>query len=264
MAMTPLCLLAIVHPFGKRKPTILIIATRRGKMQPSSNSQCHCERSEAIPCFSDLTSVFVAYSGIHFLGEKPSLMQWGGTAITALGVGIYFLPVAVPQAQVIGILIALVCLAGNVFASLMGRQVNRGSRLSPLLVTFISMGIGSILMLGFGLGTQDLGPVSWQDWALIAWLAVVNTALAFTLWNRTLRALTAIESSIINSLMMPQIALLAFLFLDETLKVKEIFGLVLVGAGVLIVQIKKISSTSRWTPVVINATIIIALQLHAE
>ncbi len=187
----------------------------------------------------NLTSIFVAYSGIHFLGERPSLTQWGGTAVTALGVGIYFLPVAVPQAQVIGILIALVCLAGNVFASLMGRQVNRGSRLSPLLVTFVSMGVGSVLMLGLGLGTQGLGPVSGQDWAIIAWLAVVNTALAFTLWNRTLRSLTAIESSIINSLMMPQIALLAFLFLGETLKTKEILGLVLVGAGVLIVQLKK-------------------------
>ena len=166
-------------------------------------------------------------------------MQWGGTVLTAVGVGIYFLPIAVPRAQVIGIIIALVCLTGNVFASLLGRQVNRGSRFSPLLVTFISMGIGSLLMLGIGLGTQGLGQVSWQDWVIIAWLAVVNTAVAFTLWNNTLRTLSAIESSIINSLMMPQIAILAFIFLEETLKMKEIIGLALVGAGVLIVQLKK-------------------------
>jgi drug/metabolite transporter (DMT)-like permease len=69
-------------------------------------------------------------------------------------------------------------------------------------------------------------------------LAVVNTAFAFTLWNHTLRTLSAVESSVINSLMMPQIAILAFVFLEETLSAKEIWGLILVGIGVLIVQVK--------------------------
>ena len=80
--------------------------------------------------------------------------------------------------------------------------------------------------------------MTWQDWAIIAWLAVVNTAFAFTLWNHTLRTLSAVESSVINSLMLPQIAIMAFVFLDETLNTKEILGLILVGIGVLIVQLK--------------------------
>jgi drug/metabolite transporter (DMT)-like permease len=63
-----------------------------------------------------------------------------------------------------------------------------------------------------------------QSWLLIAWLAVVNTAFAFTLWNHTLRTLSAVESSIINNLMLPQIAILAFVFLGETLNGKEILG----------------------------------------
>jgi drug/metabolite transporter (DMT)-like permease len=69
-------------------------------------------------------------------------------------------------------------------------------------------------------------------------LAVVNTAFAFTLWNNTLRTLTAVESSILNSLMMPQIALMAVFFLGEKLAVKEIAGLVLVGIAVIVVQLK--------------------------
>jgi drug/metabolite transporter (DMT)-like permease len=48
-----------------------------------------------------------------------------------------------------------------------------------------------------------------------------------------------VESSIINSLMMPQIAILAFLFLGESLTVKEIVGLVLVSLGVVVVQLQK-------------------------
>ena len=39
--------------------------------------------------------------------------------------------------------------------------------------------------------------------------------------------------------MMPQIAILAYMFLGEALSTKEIIGLVLVGIGVLVVQLSK-------------------------
>ena len=187
----------------------------------------------------NLTPVAVGVSGIFLLSERPTVLQWFGIALATLGVGFYFLPISLPQAQVIGVTIALVGVLANAGSSLLGREVNRGGKLSPLLVTFASMGIGSSLLLLAGIITQGFGNMSWQDWALILWLALVNTAFAFTLWNHTLRTLTAVESSVINSLMMPQIALLAYIFLGETLSLKEVWGLILVGAGVLIVQLKR-------------------------
>ena len=65
---------------------------------------------------------------------------------------------------------------------------------------------------------------------LIAALALVNTALAFTLWNLTLRVLSAAESSVINNTMLIQIAVLAWLFLGESLDGKAIAGLLLAAA----------------------------------
>ncbi len=47
---------------------------------------------------------------------------------------------------------------------------------------------------------------------------------------------------------MPQIAILAFVFLGETLNGKEITGLVLVGLGVMIVQLRKRSSLPQVVP----------------
>jgi drug/metabolite transporter (DMT)-like permease len=47
-----------------------------------------------------------------------------------------------------------------------------------------------------------------------------------------------VESSILNSLMMPQIAILAFVFLGEGLTTKAIAGMALVGIGTLVVQLK--------------------------
>ena len=187
----------------------------------------------------NLTPAVVGFAGAMFLHSPPTPTQWFGIGLATVGVGLYFLPVSLPQAQVIGVAIGITGVLANAGSSLLGREINRNGTLSPLLVTFVSMGIGSMLLLLIGAVTQGFGMMTWQDWAIISWLAVVNTAFAFTLWNHTLRTLTAVESSVINSLMMPQIAILAFFFLDEKLSSKEIIGLILVGIGALIVQLKR-------------------------
>jgi drug/metabolite transporter (DMT)-like permease len=105
------------------------------------------------------------------------------------------------------------------------------------VVTTISMGVGGVLMLAIGLATQGVGVLTIQQWAIIGWLALINTALAFTLWNKSLQTLTAVESSIVNGTMLPQIAILAWIFLDEPLGSRQIAGLALVATGTLIVQL---------------------------
>ena len=127
-----------------------------------------------------------------------------------------------------GLGVAVLCLAANAASSVMGRRVNRGGRLPARLVTFVSMGVGALVLLLVGGLTQGLGKSSGQHWLIIGWLAVVNTALAFTLWNYSLRVLSAVESSILNGLMLPQIAILAYVFLQERLTMP---GNLRIGAG---------------------------------
>ena len=192
----------------------------------------------------NLTPIIVGLFGIAFLGEYPSRRQWLGIALTIIGVAVYFLPVEGNGFQILGVLVAFGGALSNAISALLGRQANRLATSSPLIITFISMGIGSFLLLGIGITVQGFGKPDLQSWLLIAWLAVVNTAFAFTLWNRTLRTLSAVESSIINGLMMPQIAILAFVFLGESLTGKEIIGLILVSFGVIVVQLQKKSVTT--------------------
>ena len=187
----------------------------------------------------NLTPTLVAVMSLFSLKEPPSAMQWGGIALAAIGTGIYFLPFAIQTAAFIGLAMTILAVLTSSVGSLQGRQANRDLSLPPMLITFISMSIGSLLLLGTGLTVQGFGKPTLLDWGIIAWLAVVNTAFAFTLWNTTLRTLTAVESSILNSLMMPQIAVLAVIFLGEKLAGKEIAGLVLVGIGVIVVQLKQ-------------------------
>ncbi len=192
----------------------------------------------------NLTPLTVGLMTLAGWRERPGPLQWIGILLGLGGTLLYFLPIQLPGAQWIGLLAALVAMSANAAATLMGRRANLQGHLSPLTITFVSMGIGSTLMLLAGGLTQGFGSPSLSDFAIIAWLAVVNTAFAFTLWNNTQRVLTPVESSLVNGLMLPQIALLAVIFLGESLTFKEITGLVLVGSGALVVQLQKRSQNA--------------------
>jgi drug/metabolite transporter (DMT)-like permease len=185
----------------------------------------------------NFTTILVALMGIGLLAERPGLIQWGGMVLALGGAFVYFYPFSLEGARLVGGAIVLVGVLANALSAVLGRSINRLGNLSPLLVTLVSMGFGSALLLAGGLAFQGLPVLSPSNWLIIIWLAVVNTAFAFTLWNQTLRSLPAVESSIINSSMLIQIPILAWIFLGETLGIKEISGLILAGVGVLIVQV---------------------------
>jgi drug/metabolite transporter (DMT)-like permease len=184
----------------------------------------------------NLTPLTVAFLGCFTLGEWPGRMQWTGVAMSLFGALVYFFPLTLPAGAGVGIVIVFLSMCANAGAAILGRHINKSDRMDPLLVTFISMGLGSFLLLSGGLASQGLGHLTPQDWALVAWLAVVNTAIAFTLWNRTLRTLSAVESSVLNSTMLPQIAILAWLFLGEDLDLRRCLGLAVAVAGIFAVQ----------------------------
>lgn len=185
------------------------------------------------------TPVVVALLGIGWLGERPTGRQWLGVGLTLAGVAVYFLPVALPAGQIAGLAVMAVGVLANAGAALLGRRVNRAGNLHPLTVTLVSMGVGVALLLATGLITQGLPTLGPTHWAMVLWLAVVNTAFAFTLWNHTLRTLSAMESSALNGTMLIQIALLAWLFLGEGLTWPGGLGLALVGGGALLAQLRR-------------------------
>ncbi len=185
-----------------------------------------------------LSGIAVAFMGIAVLREVPTRWQWGGVGLATAGMLLYFLPAHFPADQWIGLFWAVVCMLANAVSSILSRQVNSRTHYSATLITFISMGAGSLLMLALGLVTQGIGPLDTNQWLILTWLALVNTAFCFTLWNYTLRTLRAFEANILLNLMVPQVAILAWIFLGEGLSFKQIAGLLLVGAGTILVQLR--------------------------
>ncbi|MBI5667521.1 MAG: EamA family transporter [Chloroflexi bacterium] len=191
------------------------------------------------------SAVLVALLSLVLLREKPAPLQWGGLGLSLLGALVFFVPVALPGDMLLGMGIGLVGVATNAVSSLLGRSVNRQVKLAPVVITVASMGIGAAALLAVAITTEGFPPLRPESWLMIGWLAVVNTAFAFTLWNVTLRTLSALESSIINNAMMIQIPLLAWLFLGEGMTAKQVIGLALAALGILAVQLRRLPVVGR-------------------
>lgn len=185
----------------------------------------------------NFSPIFVAIPSGIVNKEATTLSQWMGILLSVSGAVIYFLPLNIPANRVIGLIAVFIGVLANSGSSLLGRKINLNSGLPPIVITTVSMGIGGVLLLITGATTQGFGQLNLTQSLIIGWLAIVNTAFAFTKWNQTLRILTAVESSIINSTMLPQIAILAWVFLDEPLNLRQILGLGLVTVGIIIVQV---------------------------
>jgi drug/metabolite transporter (DMT)-like permease len=186
----------------------------------------------------NFTPLIVAIMAIFFLREYPTILQWGGAILFIVGIVTYFFPVSLSESQGLGLIVMTVGVLTNSSSSVLGRDINRSGKFNPLVVTVISLGFGSVVLLITGIIVQGLPPISTQNLLYLLWLAVINTALAFVIWNYTLRTLTAMESSIINGTMLIQIAILAWIFLGEGITLQEIIGMAVAAAGAVLVQLR--------------------------
>lgn len=188
-----------------------------------------------------LTPLIVTFGGLAALKEYPSWLQWIGVGLNLAGVLIYFFPMGLAKNQAIGIAIVAIGLLANAATTILGRRINKAHKVSPLAVTALSMGLGSAMLLLTGLITEPRVIFSGANLGITAWLALVNTALAFTLWNYTQQTLKAIESSMIVNAMIIFVAISAAIFLHEQPDTREIIGLIVAGTGSVLVQLN-----GRW------------------
>lgn len=184
-----------------------------------------------------LSTILVALLGTIIINEHLSLVQWMGVILTPVGAYLYFFPIQFLPFQWTGIVIVFIGMVAGSFGNILSREMNRGNHLPPLTLTTLSILIGGLLMLCGGLITEGWHPLPLNAWLITIWMAVVNTAFAFTLWNHTMHVLTAVESSTINSSMMVQVPILAVLLLGETISPRQLVGMGLIITGIVLVQV---------------------------
>jgi drug/metabolite transporter (DMT)-like permease len=162
-----------------------------------------------------LAPALVTVLAIPLLAEVPTPLQGGGVLLSLAGALVYFGPVTLPTSQLLAVAVVAVGVVASAAATMLGRSVNRDDGLPVLTVTVVSMGIGSGVLLAVAVAHDGVPRLSLSSWLVVGWLAVVNTAVAFTVWNHTMRRLSAMESSLINNTMLVHVAVLAWIFLGE-------------------------------------------------
>lgn len=185
------------------------------------------------------TPIIVLIFANIILKEKPTIIQILLVLMAIGGALLYFLlspeltsrqlvivsgtnkffvttnPVVASHWVVIGLIVVIVGVLANAFSAIIGRSINQSEDVSTIVITAVSMFIGSIVLLATGLIIEDFPQFTFESIGYILWLSLINSALAFTIWNFVMKRLKALEISIINNTMLFQITVLAVIFLGE-------------------------------------------------
>jgi drug/metabolite transporter (DMT)-like permease len=182
-----------------------------------------------------LLPLMVLFAGGIWLGEKPGRLQVLGVFIGLFG-SLLFFSGGLQPGQPLGISAVLVGLVAFLIFAILGREIARERQVDTLSLTAFPLAFGGGLLLLIALpieGWPGNAPIAWM---IVIWLAIINTAIAYILYNRSLQVLTALEINVLLNLGPFGTAFLAFFLLGETLSTIQITGMVIVVAGVIFVQ----------------------------
>jgi len=199
----------------------------------------------AVSLILNLTPIVVLFLSVGLLGEKPSLDQIGFILLGVVGIMAYFYPKDLGEVALVGLLVTVVGLLANSLSAVVGRAINRNRTAPALVITGTSMAFGAAILLIWGFVTEGVPTLPLTSWTYIIWLSVVNTALAFTLWNKAMQYIRAVDMSLIQSTMMPQIIILSVIFLGEIPTILDWIALSLIALSVLLVQVSQARKTSN-------------------
>jgi len=193
----------------------------------------------------NLTPIVVLFLSVGLLRERPSLDQIGFILLGVVGIVAYFYPKDLGEVALFGVIVTVVGLLANSLSAVVGRAINRNRTAPALTITGISMAFGAAILLIWGFVTEGVPSIPLTSWTYIIWLSVVNTALAFTLWNKAMQYLRAVDMSLIQSTMMPQIIILSVFFLGEVPTILDWIALSLIAISVLLVQVSQARKASN-------------------
>jgi len=192
----------------------------------------------AVTFLLNFTPVLVLLLGLIFLREFPTLLQLVGMALALLG-AYFFFSSSISGVELTGIVITLLSGLGWAVYMVGSRQVLTKGGLKPFNLTFFPMVFGAILLLVAAMLVEQPPTMTAHGWIITLWLSLVNTALAFLLWNHALERVEAFKLSILQNTMLIQIAILAWLFLGEELTLMKLVAMGMVFIGVLLVQVTR-------------------------
>ena len=237
---------SVLRLLGRRDVVLLVLLglLQYAVTQGAQFVSLHYLPAATVSLMLAFTPMLVALASGLLLGERVTAAHWAGLGVALAGAAVYFASAELGRAGAIGLGVCALGLAANAGQTLLGRYINRTAHLPPLLVTMPSMAIGALILLPAGALSAPLPVLSVQSWLIVGWLAAVNTAFAFTLWNHTQRTLPAVETSLVNTSMLFQVTLMTWAVLGEAPTARQWLGIALVLAGVVAGQLPRLRAAA--------------------
>jgi drug/metabolite transporter (DMT)-like permease len=177
--------------------------------------------------------IYTLVAGIFWLRERPNRLQGVGFVLALFG-GVIFFGTRIESAETLPVVATLL---GGISLSIFGliaRDFVRKGEVNSTVLTTVPMFVGGGLLMLIA-PVYEAPPL--PEIGIVAWLALMNSALAYMLWNHALKKLQAFEISIVGNLMPIGTALLAPLILGETVPGRAWIGMAVALAGVMLVGI---------------------------
>lgn len=169
--------------------------------------------------------------GAVWLKEKPTWSQAGGIALVMAGAVLFF-GGAIGTAQGTALAGSMVGVLALTVFGLMARKIARDGEVDTVSLSALPMAIGGGLLL---IAAPPLPVPAALTLVILVFLGIVNSALAYILWNHALTQLQAFEISVLGNLIPIGTALLAPGILAERLAPRSWIGIAAALAGVILV-----------------------------
>lgn len=178
--------------------------------------------------------LLVAILAWPFLGERLAGRQWVGSLIGVAGVMFAVASELHGRVTVVGLLFALLGLAGLTVGTLVQRRY--GSAVDPRAANAIQLGVAGLALTPIAAATQGFHvPLTVEALAPIAWLVLVLSLVAVLIFFSLLRELNGGEATSFLYLVPSFTAIVAVPMLGEALSFGAVVGLLLGLIGVQMV-----------------------------
>jgi len=182
-----------------------------------------------------LSPLLILIAGAVWLKEIPTRWQVFGIIVSLFG-SVLFFSSGLQSGEPAGIIIVIIGLIGFMIFGILGREIAKVKQLDTITLTTIPLAIGGGFLLLIAFPLEGMPLLSTKSVGIVLWLAIVNTALAYVLYNHSLQTLTALEMNVMLNLAPLGTALLAWWLLGERLGFVQIIGMVVMIIGVIFVQ----------------------------
>lgn len=170
--------------------------------------------------------------------ERPGRVEVAGVVVGFLGVAVFLRAWDAFAAATPGDLLSLGAAAAFGAYGVINQPLSERYPTRELMGYALAIGGGLIALVGIpAMARQDWGSVGGPAWLILAYAVVGPVYLAYALWNWAIRRL-GVTQTVVYGLLVPVLGgALAVLALDESVRLEQLIGAVLVVAGLFVTRL---------------------------